>query len=61
MSFDGGERLEAVSGLPDDFDIAQLVKLIAQLFSRQLFVVYDENSHAAPDGVRPLHTFSHGV
>ncbi len=41
-------------GLPDDLDIAQLVELVAQLFSRQLFVVYDENSHAAPD-VRPLH------
>jgi hypothetical protein len=48
MSFDGGQRFEAVGCLTDDFDIAELVELVAQFFTRQLFVVDDEDSHSAP-------------
>ncbi len=50
---DGGQRLDAVARLADDFDVAELVELVAQLFSCELLVVDDKNFHGSgPAGVR---------
>ena len=59
MSFDGGEGLEAVCRLAHDLDIAKLVELIAELVTRQLFIVDDKDSHSVPrEGQTPSHTFT---
>jgi hypothetical protein len=37
--FDGRQRFDAVAGLADDFDAADLAEQVAELVARQLFVV----------------------
>ena len=52
VALDGGQRLDAVAGLRDDLDIAELLELVAQLLARQLLVVDDHDSQLRSSRIR---------
>ena len=42
QALDDAHRLEAVAGLRDHLDVAHLLEHVAQLFPRELLIVYDD-------------------